>query len=245
MKKLFFAGFLSLLTLVLSAQVVSDMGVDNDVNLSQLGNLNPGTAGARGFDNRYEGAKGSPFLYEEEWPLGDVYFIDGKSIIGELRLNMDLVQNEVYAQLISGETMILFKEPIEKVVFKNGSEEVTYECRPTLAADRKKAVKKFYRVIHSGNYEVLKLPLKYFEKANFSGAYSPDVRHDSFTRQDEYYLKPPQAEHIRIKLKRTSLKKALPKRKKTIVNFLNRKKLYDIDEAALLALMDYLDTKND
>ncbi len=245
MKKVILACLSLLLALYLPAQVVSDLGNDNDLNVSQLGSIGPGTASARGFDKRYEGAKGSPFLFEGEWPKGDVFFIDGKSIEDKLRVNIDLVENEAYVQLENGEMMILFKEPIQKVIIRANETEYLFECGPTLEADKQKDRKKFYQVIHRGNYELLKLPRKFFEKANFSGAYSPDIRHDSFSRMDEYFLKAPQNDHVKVKLKRASLKKALPQKKKTIINFLNRKKMYTIDEAALLSLMDYLDVGND
>ena len=51
---------------VLSAQEVSiyQKGVTAQKNLDAIGNLNPYAPGGIGFDNRYQGVKGSPRLFD-------------------------------------------------------------------------------------------------------------------------------------------------------------------------------------
>jgi hypothetical protein len=186
---------ISILTLVWSltdmpavhAQITA---AEKQLLLNEVGDLGRNwNSSFRVFDERYEGVRGSPLLYEE-WRDGHVVFEDGRELSYEKLFNIDATTGELLIVLPSNNIVALPSTRIHSVSKILDS--------PMYLA----------RVYSCGDITLYYAPLKKFKAADYKGAYSPDRRYDEYI-DEPVVLAKVGSDFRDLKLKKKQVVKAL------------------------------------
>ncbi len=234
------ALFLCLFSFPLFAQLGSNPN-DNEQNLRALANLSPMTAGARSFDNRYEGVRGSPLLLPEMAPL-EIRPADQDKTVTGLQGNLDLEKDLLYVRFKDGATGSIPASSIYSVVLTGQSGKRLFRVLParTVEGQNNDEVR-FYEALYDGGFHFLKLTRKTFQKANYKGAYSPDRRYDEYLEEVSYFLQAGSAPYEKVRLKEKNLAKALPAYESAIKSISRKNKLDLSSEGGVVALLRLLE----
>ncbi len=218
------------------AKSIYQSGLSAEENLKAIGNLAPYAIGGIGWDNRYEGIKGSPRLLDTLLP--SYLLIKGQKNYIELPADIDIVQNNLL--FIHPKTGQLLSFPadmvIELIIVKDGKELV---FRTTGAKDFGKEMQKqtFYQVLHPGPNEFIKIPYKVFIEADYRKIYSADRRYDEYITNFRYYIIGNDAVFHPVQLTVKSLSKLFPDKRELIRSSFREKK-YSDNEQIVIAFLE-------
>jgi len=202
--------FLLMLPVVVNAQKLG--GVADETNLAEIGDGNNASV-VRTWDNRYEGVKGSPFLFED-WKSGYVVDKDGKRYNAELKL--DVYNGQVVAKSKRTTPIILEQHYTDSVVLRDQQGSYVFvDLSNTPGLDDG-----LYQVLfHHGDIIFLAKRIKFMEKANYQGAYATGNKYDELIDADRYYLRQPGGTYDKIKLHPKHVAKALNIDKQSVRQF--------------------------
>ena len=214
MKKLAFIAFLMMIYSPVEAQVATGMQkyLSSEENLQAIATLGPYSPGGLGFDNRYEGIKGTPRLLDTLVPASlriarQAYFI-------RMDADLDLVQNYViYMHPVSRKMFSVPIDAINEVIININGNDVLFRSTSGLIFEKDLKEQKFYQVLKEGSYRLIKIPFKQFVAADYKNAYSADRRYDEYVPMNKYYLKGPDSIYHQIQLSKKSVLKIYPGRK--------------------------------
>ena len=236
-------SLLLLLSFSLGAQNPTEGNPDY---LEQLANLGPNSLSVQGFDNRYEGVVGSAFLWEK-WRTAQILFTGKEHYSREVEANLDLVSQQLFFRLSSLRGGYIPTRDIHAVRFGPADAPealfVTH-LRGEVEGDRNEEIA-FYQVLHQGDYTLLKHLSKYLLKANFKGGYSPDRRHDEYLARQAYFLRDSAGVFHKVKLRRKTLEKVLPRQSDRIRKYWKREQLKQDDEQSIILLLSLLEKEGD
>ena len=238
MKKLAFIAFLMLLYSPVEAQVATGMQkyLSSEENLQAIATLGPYSTGGLGFDNRYEGIKGTPRLLDTLVPASlriarQAYFI-------RMDADLDLVQNYViYMHPVSRKMFSVPIDAINEVIININGNDVLFRSTSGLVFEKDLKEQKFYQVLKEGSYPLIKIPFKQFVAADYKNAYSADRRYDEYVPMNKYYLKGPDSIYHQIQLSKKSVLKIYPGRK-DIAGRKDDENTSDDKEAAIVSFLD-------
>jgi hypothetical protein len=212
-------------------------GLTAEQNLSAIGNLSRyANAGGTGFDNRYEGVKGSPRLFDTLLP--SFLNIKGQDYYLELRTNLDLISNSlIFIYPKTGELLSLSSDIIKEVKIKREGKEMIFRT-----ASGNKFVKdfkehRFFQVLKEGQYQLIKMPIKKLIEADYKAVYGADRRYDEYTTYYKYYIMNPDSTFHQIQLTKKSLIKLFPNTKELINNTIESK-TYTNDEDMVIDFLN-------
>lgn len=206
-------------------------------NIRELGSLS-GTGSVRTFDNRYEGTKGTPYVFEE-WVPGEVLMKDKKRILIK-EMNYNCYDNEVaYLDPSSGAVMLINKYTIERFRMLWG-EDTLHFVPLQLEGDK---VPLFAQLLYGGRSTLYKVYEKEFVRANYEGGYSADRKYDEFADKSSLYISTEGAPSLtKIRKSKKQVLGALPGAEKELSAFLKSQKLDLKLEEDLVRLLRYYDS---
>jgi len=207
-------------------------------NLRELGSLS-GTGNVKTFDNRYEGTKGTPYVFEEWFP-GEVFLKNNKRIIIE-QMNYNCYDNEVaYLEPKSKAVMLINKYMVDLFFLKSGADSILFI--PIQLEDDKQAV--FVQVLYNDGSSLYKLYGKEFVRANYEGAYSADRRYDEFADKSSLYFSrhDDPAQYHKVKKSKKQILSAFPGAEDQISAYIKEEKLDLKSEADLIKLLKFYDS---
>jgi hypothetical protein len=214
-----------------AAQAAQTVRTEADLNTLMIGTPQAGRL-LQTYDGRYEGVRGSEFLWEG-WLPGQLYTRDGQQVPKGLSFRFDASKNELHARSArdTAAVKILLNETINSLVISGvGFRRVDVPGEPK---DR------IYAQLYvSDNYELLVFVSKTLRKADFqSPVGGPDRRYDEWVVDRKYFLR--QGKSIKkAKLSRSSLAKLLPKGADPL---LAEDTYDDVTEQEAVALLKQLD----
>lgn len=224
---------------------VNTTGNFSQQDLQMLANLNPVGVGVRGFDNRYEGIKGSPLLYEG-WQKGKFVIKEKNGFSQEVGINLELVENLLYFRIsdrASGsvpsykiqEIIILHPETAAEMRFK------VFESNDFPGLDKNKNV--FMQVLKEGDITFLKYIRKQFIQADYEGAYSADRRYDEYKEVSSYFIRFNNKAPEKIKLRKKPIIKALGNKGSKAERLIKKHRLSLETEAGIVRLLELLESE--
>jgi hypothetical protein len=224
------------------AQVGNPTIIDQQENLRQLATLGPLSPGARGFDNRYEGVRGSPLLFED-WREARIVVQGGTAEGEQAEININQYDNLLVVRFPGGQAGTVPVAKIRMLHVKTPAGTRTFESLPaTMVENDSEEEKRFYEVLRQGKFTLLKAHEKIFQKADYKGAYSTDRRYDEFLDRQVYYLRGPDGPFEKLnKLKSKAIEKTLPGYEKEIGEIVNKEKLDLREERDVIRLIELLD----
>jgi hypothetical protein len=217
MKKLIIITFLALLSLAgySQANAVYQRGLSAEENLKAISKLGPYSAGGIGFDNRYEGVKGTTRMLDTL--LTSFLMISGQDYYIQLHADIDVVNNSVvYLDPKSKKLLTLPVDVVTELIINDNGKELLFRTTSGKVFEKEMKPQKFCQILNDGQYQFIKIPLKKFIEADYKGAYSADRRYDEFQASQKYYLIGSDMVFHQIQLNKKSLSKLYPDKKNLI-----------------------------
>jgi hypothetical protein len=192
-------------------------GITADQNLKAIGNLAPYSVGGMGFDNRYEGTKGSPLLFDTL--ISSFLNVKDQDFYIQLDANIDLVGNSlIFKNPRTGKILALPSSMVNEIKIDSGGKELVFRTTKASFFDRDVKEGKFYQVLKEGQHQFIKMPLKKFIEADYKAVYSADRRYDEYVTHYKYYIMRSDSTFGQIQLNKKSLLKLFPDKKDLINN---------------------------
>ncbi len=210
-------------------------GVIGEENLKAIANLGPNTVGGIGFDNRYEGVKGTPRLFDTL--VASYLLVKGQEKYIQFNSDLDIVKNTLlFAHPSTGKLMeIPSDDVIELIVMKDGKE-LVFKTTKGINFKKNIAENKFYLVLKEGPNQFIRIPEKNFVEADYKAAYSADRRYDEFKPVSRYFIEDSNNVFQQIQLNRKSLLKMFPEKKELINKEFQEKSDADNEEKVISIL---------
>jgi hypothetical protein len=225
MKKFFIILFLILIVIKLYPQEnkLFQTGITAEQNLNAIGNLSRiANAGGTGFDNRYEGVKGSPRLFDTLLP--SFLNMRGQNFYIQLETNIDIINNSlIFIYPKTGKLLSIPSEMIKEVKINSDGKELVFRTArgKNYTGDFKEH--RFFQVLKEGQFQFIKMPIKKLIEADYKAVYGADRRYDEYTTYYKYYIMSPDSTFQQIQLNKKSLIKMFPDKKDLINNTLESK----------------------
>ena len=218
LRSLLVLAVLSFSSLISFSQVQSGKilsGSEAEDNLVHILNVSPTMTGTLGFDNRFEGVKGSPRLFASLLP--SFLKIIGHDEYYKLNTDLDIYRNRLmFKHPTSGKLLYIPANLVKEVIIKTDSSEKVFRTTASIKFEKELKEVRFFEVLKDGPRQFIKMPLKKFVEADFKNAYSPDRRYDEFETSYKYYVMTNDSIFHPIQLNKKSLIKLFPDKKKLI-----------------------------
>lgn len=212
-------------------------GYEAKENLRELGSMD-GTGTVKTFDNRYEGVKGTPYVFENFLP-GEVY-LKTKNKVTVPQLNYNCFENEIaYIDPATKVIRVMNRFQVDLFTIQDGDKVLTFV--PIKLDEGAETI--FAEVLYNKASDVYKVYGKEWVKANYQGGYSADRRYDEFVdKYDLYFMK--KGDHTLYKAKRSKKQvvEAFPGHESEISAFIKSSKLDLKEDQSLVKLMEYYDS---
>lgn len=201
---------------------------------------------ATGFDNRYEGVQGSPFLFED-WLVGKLTLNDSAVVQDRMTYKFELINNTIWLKLGTGEERILYNKELLalELTAKDGTKYLIKKVRlPDITDNNHFAIVLF----ESENLTFVKDVKKVFRKSNLEdkGIVTVGKAYDWFEDVAKYYIKTGTKSYFQeINLKKSNIISLAPQsHEKMIEQFCKdnsiRGKLSDAEAAKLMKFISEL-----
>jgi len=231
---------LTLISITCIAQTTPDpTAYEAKENLRVLGSVYS-TGTVRTFDNRYEGVKGSPYVFEE-FRQGEV-FLKNKNKVKIQDLNYNCFENEIaYKDPATDAIRLLNRFQVDLFTIQDGDKELTFV--PLKLEEDAEAI--FAELLYNKGSIAYKVYKKEWVKANYEGGYSADRPYDEFVdKYDLYFLKKGDKNLHKAKKSKKQVLTAFPDQKSAISSFFKSNKLDLREEESLVKLLKYYDSLN-
>jgi hypothetical protein len=251
-KKLLITAFFLSTSALIFAQVTSSNQTVGKLSFAKVEELNRAftNQNATGFDNRYEGVQGSPYLYEK-WTEGRLILGDS-AVVKETHLfKFDLIENEIRIKIAQQERILLNREILSlelKVPSETTGKSIILK-KIKLPDSENRHVFGIY-LFEGKQFSLYKHTKKVFKKANLEdkGIVTLGNAYDSFEETNTVYLRKNNSSPEKTALKKNDIifHSKLSKPNTTAVN--NFCKEHEIsgkltEEEAIL-LLTYIDSLN-
>lgn len=213
-------------------------GLTAEQNLNAIGSLAKFSTGGVGFDTRYEGVKGSPWLFEKLLP--SLMRVEGQDYALQLETNLDIVKNSlIFNNPKTGKMLSIPSDLVKEVKVTLDGKELTFRVSRAKYFEREIKDGRFYQVLKEGPFLFIKLPVKKLIAADYKDVYSADRRYDEYTTYYKYYIMQSDSVFHQVQLTRKSILKEFPG-KKDIINKPVDEKSYSNNEELVLEILNRL-----
>ncbi len=220
------------------AQTIPDpTGYEAKENLRELGSVS-GTGNVQTFDNRYEGTKGTPYVFEA-WSQGEIFLKSKKKVLVK-ELNYNCYDNElVYLDPATKVVRLINRFTVDLFYLLNGSDTLLFvPIEPDNDGEFL-----FAQVLYQGGSNVYKRYQKEFVRANYEGGYSADRKYDEFADKSElYFSKQNDEKFYRVRKSKKQILEAFPGDEDAISSYIKAEKLDLKKEEDVVKLLKYYDS---
>lgn len=193
----------------------------------------------RSFDNRYEGVKGYPTLFEN-FSAGRVVTKNG-SKYNNVQINLDIYMNELIVfNTRLKKSVIVNSVEIDSFMIINPIDKTPLQFKKIMIQN--KSV--YAQLLADGKVRLFRLHTKKLEKANYTGGYNQNgKRHDEFIEEPAYYVQTEANEFVKINQSKRSILKALPGMENEIDSWAEKNGFNAKSDEDLKRLFNYLNSK--
>jgi hypothetical protein len=202
-----------------------------------------------GFDSRYEGVKGSPFL-NDSWGTGRLILSDSSIVKNNYSLRFNVYTNEIHIKLGEIERVLSNRELLSielEYAFPSISSQKIKLDKIILPDNLNRHIFGIY-LFEGSKFYLYKHIKKVFKKADFQdkGIATVGNNFDSFDEQIQYYLREKSNTPFKISLKKgdiTSACKVSKGNQKKLDTFCKEKEISGkLTEAETIELMSFIET---
>lgn len=213
MKKHFFLPFLLGLTIHTYAQTSSTNAANTLNSFSKQDEIKALTSNkmrnVTEFDNRYEGVKGTPFMFDE-WSEGSILLNDSAQVTTKLLYKFDGMNNELWVKMQTGPERILFnKELLSFEMLRPIGQKIKFKkVKLPESLDRHHFV---VSIFEGNKISLVKDYKKVFRKSNLvdRGIVTTGNAYDWFEEMNTFYIKKNDKEYTKLSLKKGDIIDAL------------------------------------
>ncbi len=217
---------------------VYQKGITAEQNLKAIGLLAPYSDGAIGFDNRYQGIRGSPRLFDTL--LVSFLLIKGQDYYIQVEADLDIAGN-----------MVLFNHPkthkltaipsdiVKEIIFNKDGKEFLFRTSAGITFEKEIKEERFFQVLKDAPVPFIKMSFKIFTEADYKGAYSADRRYDEFQTKTRYYLMGQDNIFHQVQLKKKSLTRLYPEKQDLIEKAFNEKTTYNEEDLVVSIIENF------
>lgn len=189
-------------------------------------------------DNRYQGIKGSPRLFDKWYPAEIV--LNGGQKHQNIPFKLDVFENqELITKNQAGDSLFIKENMVSYFSIYNEDTKITH----TFKRFKEKSTDKkpiFFDVLHEGKYSLLAKRYKNFSPADFKGGYSAQRFYDEYTNVTDLFIKIPETEDlVKIKPNKKSILKVLSGKDKELSALIDKENLDLKNEQDLAKLFAY------
>jgi hypothetical protein len=211
-------------------------GLSADKNLQAIGNLSPYSTGGVGFDDRYEGVKGSVRLFDKLLP--SYLRVKGEDYYIQIDADLDLLRNTlIFTHPKTGKLLSIPSDIVTEVVITSDGKDIIFRTTEGRNFEKKPDGMKFVRILKDGKYQFIKITWKKFIEADYKGAYTSDRRYDEYETVNKYYILCSDSIFHQLQLNRKSLVKLFPDKKELINSTFKQEDSSD-NEEVVIAILD-------
>jgi hypothetical protein len=211
-------------------------GISAEQNLNAIANLAPYSTGGVGFDNRYQGVKGSIRLFDTLMP--SFLKIKGNEYYLKLKTDIDPLNNTLlFTHPKTGRLLSIPSDIVAEVIITKGGKELIFRTSGGNNFEKDLKEQKFYQVLKDGPFEFIKMAVKTFTEADYKGAYTPDRRYDEYETKYRYYISGTDRIFHQLQLNKKSLVKLFPE-KKELINSIIESGEYKNNEEMVLSVLE-------
>lgn len=167
------------------------------------------TGQVRTFDERYEGVRGTPLLFDN-WVSGRVMFMDDQVLEYDSVFNIDAVNSEILILLPSGNAVSVRTKRIREAVLN--IDEQSHQFVPVVADRVTRLAENDFVLLEKldcgDKIALYRWERKQFREADYKGGYSAERPYDEYLAKAYYFFRIDGVFH-EIKLKRRSVVKTL------------------------------------
>lgn len=204
----------------------------NAAGVNALAQLQPLSAPAMSFDNRYQGVQGSPYFWND--------FRNAKLVINQ-KDTIDGVQARL--QLVEPYVEIMVNGRVQgQISFSTLQNMVVNNPNGSLGKYTTKKVDdkvELMEVLHSGKVNFYQRLRKRLMKADYEGAHSVDKRFDEYVDLYALYLEDETGELHKVKLRAKNFISVMPEHKATIQQFFKQNIIKEAQD--VLPLLEQID----
>jgi len=184
-------------------------------NLESIANIEPYSNGGIGFDNRYEGVKGTKEVFDSLSPA--YLLLKGQDQWVSLKANIDVVDNRLlFLHPKTGDLLWIPAGMVKQLVVTEGGKELFFRTTAGLKFEKYEENERFCQVLVDGPWCLIKVPYKQFIEANYKAPYSPQRTFDEYESREKYYICGHDSLFRQINPGRKSLLKTFPSQKEAI-----------------------------
>jgi hypothetical protein len=226
---------------ITAATMAQNAGIQGEYeakeNLRELGSTD-GTGNVKTFDNRYEGVKGSPYVFETWYP-GEV-FLNNKKKVAISQLNYNCFENEIaYKEPASEVIRLVNRYTVDFFQINVSGESLTFV--PVKLGEDTEPV--FVQILYDAASKVYKVHQKEFLKANYEGGYSADRKYDEFVdKYDILFMKQGEKTLFKAKSSKKYMISIFPEKENEISSFIREAKLDLKQDESIVKLMVFFDS---
>lgn len=217
---------------------VYSRGVSAEANLAAIATMSPYGVGGMGFDERYEGVRGSPRLYDTLYP--SLLKVKGQSFHILVDSDIDVATGRLlFRHPVTGQIMSVPTDILEEVIISTKDGEHRYCTTRQLIFDKPVKEMRFCQVLFEGTHLFIKMPVKIFREADYKNSYSSDRRFDEYETKFRYYISLNDGRLTQVQLNTKELSKLFPREKDKIKEIYSSDAFRN-DEEKVIALLGEL-----
>ncbi|WP_288426226.1 hypothetical protein [uncultured Spirosoma sp.] len=194
-------------------------------------------------DNRYEGQHGTPYLIDT-WTPGQIALTDGRQY-KDVPLKFDAYRQEVLMlrPKQNNDSIIVDKNTVSRFLLAGPDGQSYLFGRYPSAQTTDNLLKNgYFLILYAGKNALLKRIAKTFKPADYKGGYSANVRYDSYSDANSYYLLKPDQTLTKLKLSKKALLEAMSDRADVLGPYADKEKLDLKTEDGITALVKQYDS---
>jgi len=194
---------------------VYQSGILGQENLQAIANVSATSVGGMGFDNRYEGVRGSTRLFDTL--MLSYMLVRGQDKYIQFNSDLDVVRNKLlFNHPTSGKLMELSTEIISELIINKEGKELLFKTTSGMQFDRELKEIKFCQILLETPRKFIKIPEKVFIEADYKAAYSADRRYDEYQSASRYFMEGNDGILYQIQLNKKNLIRIFPDKKQMI-----------------------------
>ena len=201
------------------------------------------------FDNRYEGVKGSPFVYDD-WLEGKLTLADSVVVKNKIFFKFDVLKNEIWVKLREDQEHIIYNKDILKLdLFQKDGKKI--KLRKFKLPENENRHHISIAVYEGNNVQLIKDVKKIFRKSNLEDKGLVIVGHayDWFEEQSNFYFRKKSENATKVVLRKGDISEAARLSKSNIIlveKFCKENNLKGkLTEEEAIKLVEYFDTLNE
>ncbi len=212
---------------------IAQVGLETKTNFDQLEGSS--FAAIRQVDNRYDGVKGFPTLYQD-FILGEVQTKNNRKLTGLINYNAQ--SDELWIKK-AGQTVSVLASEITAFKFDSSKTKTAFNHFAFYSASKKSG---YFCILVEGNKPLLCRIAKRMLKADFSGAYSTGARSDEFLTYIDFFTLDKDNHLSEIKQSKNAILSFYEDKKDQILEHLNTEKIDIKKQEDLIKLFAYINS---